>query len=1016
MSDYGVESLQILSPQDHVRERRGMYIGDSDNPIPLFNEIYDNALDECQAGYSDKVVVKVNYDKNEYKITDYGRGFPQGVIHDPVSGKDLEAVELLLTTAFSGGKFNHSAYKLSTGLHGLGAMVTNSLSRYIEVQTWRDQLIDYCASKGYTTSIEYADPLDQVGRGHKSGTSVLFSPDPEMFSDTKIPLSHIVMRCKVASAFNMKCNLSVTENGETKEIDVDSDIYDLLPPSDDGISEYYRYSFTVKDSSTGEFATIALQYTSDTKSYYRGYTNLLYNSQGGTHHKMLDDAIYEAWSKFDIKDIKWNDVYLGLRAVVAVFISDTEFSSQSKERLSVKKESLNNLKVLIVDEIVKWLTENDDIRNSLIKRFQEYRAAQNKLLARKEIKSLLYVNESKGGQVRRQSVVRKLRECESKSREGTELHICLSGDTKIKLADGRSLTIPELIREDSEGKVNYTYGYDLNLGKVCIEKITNPRITRSSSKLVEVFLDNGRSFKCTPDHSCLTRDGEYVQAKDLVEGISLMPSIFSTDEKDYDMIYDPGSGNYIYCHYLSDEYNERYGLLRDTSEDIYGEGSNRSSFVRHHEDFDKHNNNPFNVSRYSYLSHSWIHSHSSEWQSIRAKEAWKSEEYRRQKSETMIEYNKRRWENYDEEVKKHQGVVGWDIRTPEQIENLKKVREKFMNSEEGRLHLVNNGVKTSSLHPELFKNARLEGFRKLTKEVVDFLVSQNLSITEDNYEKYRGNFGSRNRKPFHWKVIFSGTKKTSCLFDSLEELYKYCGILYKNHKVVKVIHLENEETVYNITVDRVHNYSLDCGVIVKNCEGDSALGGMLPARDPITQAVLPIRGKILNVSKLEDYGSALKNEEIRSIVNAIGAGIGDSADPEKSRYDKIIFYTDADSDGYEIRVLLSGIFINLLPELVKSGMVYIAQPPLYGWVDRKGREHYCNNLQEVSSDRKELYRFKGLGEMSTEELWDSTMNPETRRLVRLNYPEDINSFNSILTSSSAKYQMLVDSGVIKEEF
>lgn len=622
MSDYGVESLQILSPQDHVRERRGMYIGDSDNPIPLFNEIYDNALDECQAGYSDKVVVEVNYDKNEYKIIDYGRGFPQGVVHDPVSGKDLEAVELLLTTAFSGGKFNHSAYKLSTGLHGLGAMVTNSLSRYIEVQTWRDQLIDYCASKGYTTSIEYADPLEQVGKGHKSGTSVLFSPDPEMFSDTKIPLSHIVMRCKVASAFNMKCNLSVTENGETKEIDVDSDIYDLLPPSDDGISEYYRYSFTVKDSSTGEFATIALQYTSDTKSYYRGYTNLLYNSQGGTHHKMLDDAIYEAWSKFDIKDIKWNDVYLGLRAVVAVFISDTEFSSQSKERLSVKKESLNNLKVLIVDEIVKWLTENDDIRNSLIKRFQEYRAAQNKLLARKEIKSLLYVNESKGGQVRRQSVVRKLRECESKSREGTELHVC---------------------------------------------------------------------------------------------------------------------------------------------------------------------------------------------------------------------------------------------------------------------------------------------------------------------------------------------------------------------------------------------------------EGDSALGGMLPARDPITQAVLPIRGKILNVSKLEDYGSALKNEEIRSIVNAIGAGIGDSADPEKSRYDKIIFYTDADSDGYEIRVLLSGIFINLLPELVKSGMVYIAQPPLYGWVDKKGREYYCNNLQEVPPERKELYRFKGLGEMSTEELWDSTMNPETRRLVRLNYPEDVNSFNSILTSSSAKYQMLVDSGVIKEE-
>lgn len=618
MSGYDVASLQVLSPKDHVRLRRGMYIGDSSNPSPLFNEIFDNALDEQSSGFSDITKVSVNYLDNTYEVSDQGRGFPQGMISNPNTGKDVEALELLCTSAFSGGKFNSSSYRLSSGLNGVGLLVTNSLSQKFKIETWREgSLVRYTASRGDTESVDYSSN----DKTH-SGTCVMFNPDPEIFTDTKIPLSHIMMRCKIASAFGMKNILTVTDKEGTREVDTSSNIYDLLPPSDEGISEYYRHSFTVKDETTGEYAAVALQYTSDTKSYYRGYTNLLYNSQGGTHHKMLDSAIYDAWSKFNVKDIKWNDVYLGLRGVVAVFISNTEFSSQSKERLSVDKKSLETLRLMIVDEVVKWLSNNDEIRESLIKRFQEYRASQNRLLARKEIRSLLYVNDSKNGQIRRQSVVRKLRDCDSKSREGTELHVC---------------------------------------------------------------------------------------------------------------------------------------------------------------------------------------------------------------------------------------------------------------------------------------------------------------------------------------------------------------------------------------------------------EGDSALGGMLPARDPRTQAILPIRGKILNVSRLEDLNNALKNEEIRSIINAIGAGVGESADPSKSRYDKIIFYTDSDADGAEIRVLLAGIFINLLPELVKSGMVYTAVSPLYGYRDRKGNYGFTNYQSEIPKDARETFRYKGLGEMDPDELWESCMNPDTRRLVRINYPDDLGLFNSILTSSSVKYQMLVDSGVIKND-
>jgi topoisomerase-4 subunit B len=395
---YSEDSIQILEGLEAVRKRPGMYIGSTDTRglHHLVWEIVDNSIDEALSGYGSEINVIIKND-NSIVINDFGRGLPYK-IHK--SGRPT--TEIIFTVLHAGGKFgSEGGYKVSGGLHGVGASVVNALSTFLEVTIYRDGLI---MQQRFSEGGKVISPLEEIGKTRRTGTSVWFKPDPKIFSTTLYSYDTIKDRLR-ESAFLIR-NLKITLNDERTN---QSDVFQY----ERGISEYVEYLnkgkqefhpvkdlmgvYTVNKNNAIEVET-AFQFTNQYSETIISFVNNVRTRDGGTHETGFKSASTRAINDYARKygllkekdqNLDGVDIREGMTAVISVRIPEAflEFEGQTKSKLG-SPEARNAMESIIYDKLTYYLEENMDFSYGLIKRsFDAFKAREAARKARDEARS-----------------------------------------------------------------------------------------------------------------------------------------------------------------------------------------------------------------------------------------------------------------------------------------------------------------------------------------------------------------------------------------------------------------------------------------------------------------------------------------------------------------------------------------------------------------------------------------------------------------------------------------------------
>ncbi len=365
-AEYGADQIQILEGLEAVRKSPGMYIGSTaaKGLHHLVYEIVDNAVDEALAGFCDTITVTINKD-NSITVTDNGRGIPVGINHK--AGKP--AVEVVFTILHAGGKFGGGGYKVSGGLHGVGASVVNALSEWLEVYVHLDGKIH---KQRYERG-KVMGPLEVIGETDITGTKVIFLPDKDIFEETVFDYDTLKQRLR-EMAFLTK-NLKIVLEDDRVEPTVVKEFHYA-----GGIKEYVEYLNRHKDPLYSEilycegkkddvYVEVALQHNNSYTEGCYSFVNNITTPEGGTHLAGFKNALTKTFNDYArgqkyLKDNEQNlvgeDIREGLTAIISIKISDPQFEGQTKQKLG-NSEARGAVDSIVSEQLTYFLEQNPSV-------------------------------------------------------------------------------------------------------------------------------------------------------------------------------------------------------------------------------------------------------------------------------------------------------------------------------------------------------------------------------------------------------------------------------------------------------------------------------------------------------------------------------------------------------------------------------------------------------------------------------------------------------------------------------